>query len=301
MAGFAHTLKQDYDKRVKIGDNYAFCYSKKKMAELYPEKDFSVSGEARRGTQESRDKFDAKQDKKLARLKEKGLVAEDVKTLKIGEFSIGNEKLSVYPKGFNNKFFEKTDGYACLSDGNFIAIHASRIPFLIMLSSIIAATLAVLAVVLILLLNPAPPEIVEPENPLPAVDPFVTPMEDDTSSKVVSESGGGSIRIKFAGPVHIYLSENRAAITYSNPNASNHDVAVELYLKDGDNNEYFLGRSGLVPAGNTLNQISVADRKVEIKEGDYTGRIYVHSYDPVTGEKAVVVTDINNVKIVVKP
>ena len=237
----------------------------------------------------------------IAKLKEKGLVGEDVKTLKVGDLTIGQNKLSVYPKGFNNKFFEKTDGYASLSDGNFVAIHASRVPFLIMLGSIIAATVAVLAIILVLLLNPAPPEIVDPENPLPSIDPSISPMLDDTSTKVVSEKGGGSVRVKFMGPVHVHLSKKEAAITYSNPNASNHDVVLELYIKDNDNNEYFLGRSGLIPAGNTLNNISIEEKQVDIKEGDYKGRIYIHSYDPLTGEKAVVVTDINDIDIVVNP
>ena len=149
MADFVHTLKQDYDKRIKIGEDYAYCYSKKKLSELYPEKNFSISGEARGGSQESRARFDAAQEKKLERLKKKGLVQDDVKTLKSGDLKIGKNTLSVYPSGFNNKFFEKTDGYACLSNGSFVAIHKSRVPFLIAVASIATAILAVITVILV--------------------------------------------------------------------------------------------------------------------------------------------------------
>ena len=42
---FNHIFKNDYDKRIKIGGEYVFCYSKEKMQALYPENNFSVAGE----------------------------------------------------------------------------------------------------------------------------------------------------------------------------------------------------------------------------------------------------------------
>ena len=51
MANFNHILKTDYDKRVKLGKEYVFCYSKKKIKELYPSgAGYSLSGEAHLGT-----------------------------------------------------------------------------------------------------------------------------------------------------------------------------------------------------------------------------------------------------------
>ena len=139
MAGFNHVFKQDYDKRIKIGDEYVFCYSKKKLKELYPEDDFSLSGEVKKGNQKAQERQDAKQAKKLAKLKEKGLAEADVESLKLGDLKVGKSVLSVYPKGTNNKFSQKIDGYMCISEGNFVALHTSRIPFLVILSSMTAS------------------------------------------------------------------------------------------------------------------------------------------------------------------
>ncbi|MBR2387429.1 MAG: hypothetical protein IKB02_01530 [Clostridia bacterium] len=298
MAGFSHVFRQDYDKRVKVGNEYVFCYSKKKLKELYPENDYNLSGEARKGTAKSQESFDARQAKKLARLKEKGLKESDVETLKIGDLKIGNSVLSVYPEGTNNKILGKTDGFVCVSEGNFIALHASRVPFLAIIFSMSAAIIGATLLTVSLLMNPAPPEIVEPDNPLPVVDPLARPMEDDDSEKISSEKGGGSITIAFRGPIYVYLDQNIATLTYGNPNASNQDVVVEIYLKD-EGNEYFLGRSGRVPSGSALSQISIADREAGIATGYYKAKLYFHAYEPNTGDKAIVVSSVNDVDLIV--
>lgn len=298
MAGFSHVFRQDYDKRVKVGNEYVFCYSKKKLKELYPENDYNLSGEARKGTAKSQESFDAKQAKKLAKLKEKGLEAADVETLKLGDLRIGGNVLSVYPKGTNSKVLGKTDGFVCVSEGNFIALHASRVPFLAILFSMLAVLIGTTVLTVSLLLNPLSPLYIFPDNPLPVVDPEIKPVLDDNSQKVVSPSGGGSITIRFRGPVNISLADEVATLTYTNPNASNQDVVVELYVVN-EEEEFFIGRSGRVPAGNSLTKISIEDREVDLKEGAYKAKLYIHSYDSITGEKAVVVSDIKT-DIVVK-
>ena len=69
MASFNNIFKQDYDKKIKVGDEYAFCYSPKKLKELYPEGNYSISGEARNGSKENQNKYDEKQLKKLQKMK----------------------------------------------------------------------------------------------------------------------------------------------------------------------------------------------------------------------------------------
>ena len=47
MDKLGHVFRNDSDKRIKIGEQYVFCYSPKKMKELYPEKEYSLVGEAK--------------------------------------------------------------------------------------------------------------------------------------------------------------------------------------------------------------------------------------------------------------
>lgn len=296
MIGFNHIFKQDYDKRVKVGDEYVFCYSKKKLSELYPEKDYSLVGAARRGSQKSREAFDVRQAKKLARLKKKGLTEDDVESLKLGDLHIGKSVISVFPKENTNALFDKVDGYVCVSDGTFVALHTSQVPFIASLLLILLAFISTVTVTTVLLLNPLSPYYIFQENPLPDIDPTVSPIEGDNSQKVQSNKGGGSIRVQFHGQINVLLGQEIAVLDYKNPNSSNQDVVLEVYVVKGDD-EYFLGKSGLVPAGTKLDQISIKDREVNLTKGEYEGKVYFHSYDPATGQKAVVVANIGGIRV----
>ena len=177
MSSFNHIFKQDYDKRIKVGDNYVFCYSKKKLKELYPDgKGYSLCGEAWRGTGQSQDKYDEKQRKRLEKLKESGKADKEKSTLKIGDLQIGGQVISVYPEGTNEPVLSKADGYVCIDDGKFIAIHSSRVPFLLTVGGIFAATVAVVAIIIALLLNPEPPWLSIPIIRCPCLIQILFPL-----------------------------------------------------------------------------------------------------------------------------
>lgn len=300
MADFQYTLKNDYDKRVKFAGEYVFCYSKKKLDEMYPNGEgLSLSGEAYLGTGKAQDKFEAKQQKRLQRRKECGEASPEQQTLKMGEFRMGGHSLGVYPGGTNGKFLSKCGGYVAVGENSFITLHTSRIPFLLTVAGIGTAIIAAVILVITLLMNPEEPtELPPPENPLPVVDPNVIPNKDDTSEKVTSEEGGGAVSLVYTKDVQIKLSTEVAGIYYNNPNASNHDIVIELYIVSGDTG-YFLGRSGLVPAGSSIYEMSIADRQVEIKEGEYEGLYKVSFYNPETGERAIVDSQIAGITVTV--
>lgn len=298
MANFKYTLKNDYDKRIKFQGEYVFCYSKKKLDEMYPGGEgLSLSGEAYLGADEAQNKFEAKQQKRLQKRKERGEASPELETLKTGELKIGNNNLGVYPGGTNGKFFSKCDGYVPVGENSFITLHSSRIPFLIAVAGIGAAIIAAVILIIVLLMNPGEPEeLPPPENPLPVVDPNVVPNEDDDSEKIISEEGGGAVSMVYTKDAEIKLSTEMAKIYFNNPNASNHDVVLEFYVVSGETG-YFLGRSGRVPAGSSIYEISIADREVEIKEGEYEGLYVLSFYNPETGERAVVDSQIAGITI----
>lgn len=298
MASFNNIFKQDYDKKIKVGDEYAFCYSPKKLKELYPEGNYSISGEARNGSKENQNKYDEKQLKKLQKMKEQGLVAEGTETLKIGDLRVGNTSMSVYPSGSSDKLLDKIGGYICIGDGKFVALHESRVPFLITVSSAVAATAVVIAIIIGILANPTPPIVIDPDHPLPDPDPNVTPIEDEDEEQMTSEEGGGAVSMIYTMEADYTLGSDWVEIYFRNPKRSNHDVTIELYVVS-EGTEYLLGTSGRVAAGHALYRVTVSQDAPELSKGVYTGLYRIRYYNSLTGEKALVESDIEDIQITV--
>ena len=94
------------------------------------------------------------------------------------------------------------------------------------------------------------------------------------------------------------LSDNSISMYFKNPNASNHDVVLELYLVDGGT-EIKLAQSGLVKAGYGLYEMTVLEDSAVLQEGIYQGKYKVLYYKPDTGERALVESDIEGLTIAV--
>ena len=274
MITFNHIFKNDYDKRIKLGGEPIFIYSVKKMKELYPDGNFTLVGES--------------SGKKAKKDEER-----------IGTLIVGKNAIDVHPEGRHGKFLNKVDGYLCVGDNKYVAIHKSRIPFLATLLALLLLLVATILLILWLLQNPKPPVIINPDNPLPEIDPDIETIEQDTSEKVTSEEGGGFVNMIYTKSASISLTTEKAKIHFKNPNASNHNVLIEFYIVS-DENKYFVGKTGLVPAGTAIYEIDVSEREVDIREGIYTGLYRVYYYDSETGERATVGSDIVGISVSVE-
>ncbi|MBO4979230.1 MAG: hypothetical protein J6D16_02360 [Clostridia bacterium] len=292
MTGFHHIFKQDYDKRIFLGDQFIFGYSEKKMRELYPEKNYTVVGEA----------------KSARRLKKKAEAQAEAAQKKaerrIGRLHINGKEVDVFRHGEHAGLLHKREGYVCVGGDSFIAIHSSRLPFLLALLAVLLM-LALISVPLVELITtpPEPPIVINPDHPLPDIDPDIETLPpevggDDTpgGSEGAGQTSGGFVSMVYTKEATVSLSASKAVIYYQNPNKSNHGVVLELYLVS-DGQEYFLGRTGLIPAGGAIYQMDVSEREASIRAGIYTGLYRTYYYDPLTGERAAVSSDITEVKI----
>ena len=124
MTDLHHILKPDYDKRVGRGEQSFFCYSAKKMRRLYPEKNFTVVGEVKKGKT-----LDNRETPKKSKKEER----------RIGQLSLNGKPLGMFPVGEHNRFTHSRVGYVCVGDNTFVAMHASRIPFLILFPTLLAS------------------------------------------------------------------------------------------------------------------------------------------------------------------
>ena len=278
MDRFSHIFKSDCDKRVKVGEQYVFCYSKKKLQELYPDGNYTLLGEAKR-TQKPPKKYQ-----------------EQKPVNKIGEISVAGKNLDIQPAGTSEGVFNKTDGYLCVGEGRFVSLKSSRVAFIASVAGIIAALLVCVALILLLLLNP---KEVEPDHPKPELEPNVVLDQEDTGKrKETSEAGAGATSMSYKLSATLD-SSGELSIYFKNPGTSSHDVSLELYVLSGEES-YLLFRSGLIPAKGEIRKIALDKDAPTLKEGEYTGYYKVIYYDPVTGERALVESQLDNVKITVK-
>lgn len=120
-------------------------------------------------------------------------------------------------------------------------------------------------------------------------DQNATPIEGDTGGeKVISPEGGGSLSIYFTFDVAVNKDTGKVSLLFQNPNKSNQNTVLELLIRDT-----VIARSQLIPSGYMVNTMDLLpDAAERLEKGGYDGIMRVLSYNPGTGEKAVVNTEV---------
>lgn len=134
--------------------------------------------------------------------------------------------------------------------------------------------------------------VLEPDYNTISDDPNAEPIESepDESAPEVSQ-GGGSVTISFKDQVTYSLSTGKISMFYQNPSVSTHNVVVQMILVHGED-EYLLGQSGVLKPGYQVTSMTVDKDAPRLSAGGYDGKIRLRFYDPETGERAIVDTDI---------
>lgn len=134
--------------------------------------------------------------------------------------------------------------------------------------------------------------ILEPDYPTMSVDSGAQPIESEPNESAPEVSqGGGSVTISFKDQVTYSLSTGKISMFYQNPSVSTHNVVVQMILVHGED-EYLLGQSGILQPGYQVTSMTVDEDAPQLSMGGYDGKIRLRFYDPVTGERAIVDTDI---------
>ncbi|MCD7957007.1 MAG: hypothetical protein LUG93_14920 [Lachnospiraceae bacterium] len=111
---------------------------------------------------------------------------------------------------------------------------------------------------------------------------------DDDDEKLEASDGGGAVSLSYSTVVTIDLSEKTASLYFANPSKSTQDMVLQLVIQDT-----VVIQSGLLTPGNQVSTLSLLDGAADIlEEGGYDGEFIVLYYDPDSGEKAVVNTEI---------
>ena len=88
--------------------------------------------------------------------------------------------------------------------------------------------------------------------------------------------------------VTVDLAGNKASIYFANPTKSNQDIVLQLTVQD-----VILAQSGKLSPGKQLDTLELLDGAANrLQPGGYEGRFVVLFYQPDTGERTIVNTEI---------
>ena len=122
------------------------------------------------------------------------------------------------------------------------------------------------------------------------------PIEGDDGTKLDAPQGGGAISIEYENRVTIDLSDGKAYLSYSNPGKSTQNIVLRIEIQDTA-----VVQSGTIRPGNQIGELELLDGAAnKLQEGVYDAVFRILSYDPLTGEKAMVDT-LAEITVTVKP
>lgn len=134
--------------------------------------------------------------------------------------------------------------------------------------------------------NPAP--VLAPDYAPQKEEENAEPIGGDSEEKLEAEEGGGAVSLTYSDEVSISLSGRTATLYFANPGKSTQDMVVQVVIQD----EVII-QSGTLKPGNQVTALALLDgAEKKLAAGGYDGKFVVLYYDPDTGEKAAVNTEI---------
>ena len=263
-------LLPEYNRQIKIRKQDFFAFSKKALKNHTKGKVYHIVGEVKSSELPTGDE----------------------------NLSIGDELHPIKPLGSHNAILNKKSAYVSVGDDRYVVILKSRVPFLILFTTLLAGIVAGVLLLLSLLNNPSNDvQTLAPKHPLPEIDINIEAIVgDNTTPNTSVDEGGGAVSMIYTLEATIDISDKDIDILFKNPTKSTHDVALELYITQGGKRT-LIAKSGRIPAGNMLRTMTLSLDSATISEGIYDGVYKVVYYDSKTGERMLVESDITDVKI----
>lgn len=110
--------------------------------------------------------------------------------------------------------------------------------------------------------------------------------EEEDGEKLEQQEGGGAVSLMYSTEVFISKSGKNVSLLFGNPSKSNQDMVVQIVVQDT-----ILVQSGLLKPGSQVTSLDIADTSM-LQPGIYEGTFKVLYYQPDSGEKAIVNTEI---------
>ena len=133
-----------------------------------------------------------------------------------------------------------------------------------------------------------PDVILSPDYIPPETEEHAQTLPNDSGDKMQSEDGGGSVSLTYSNQVAIDLSKEQAYLLFANPGKSNQDMVLQIVIQDT-----VIVQSGAILPGHQVLTLDLLDGKASmLVPGGYEGKFVILYYNPDSGEKAIVNTEI---------
>ena len=110
----------------------------------------------------------------------------------------------------------------------------------------------------------------------------------DPGDKMEPPDGGGAVSLTYSHEVKIDISDKAAAVYFANPGKSNQDMVLQVVIQDT-----VILQSGTLKPGNQVKLLNLLEGAEKmLQPGGYEGKFVVLYYDPISGEKSMVNTEI---------
>ena len=119
-------------------------------------------------------------------------------------------------------------------------------------------------------------------------DKYAQSLDDQGDEKLEQVQGGGAVSLTYSTKVTVTLDDGRASVYFANPSKSNQDMVLQLVVQD-----VILAQSGKLSPGKQLDTLELLEGAASrLQPGGYNGQFVVLFYQPDTGEKTIVNTEI---------
>jgi hypothetical protein len=162
----------------------------------------------------------------------------------------------------------------------------------IIVLAVIAALLVTAATVIIIVNVTKDDEPDTPDYLVPDYEVNATPIEgEDPGEKLEAAEGGGAVSLIYYDQVTVDLSDNKVYLRFDNPSKSVNNMTLEISIKDT-----VLAKSGALQPGYRLTELPLQAGVAEKLAAGYAyvdgAKYTIYYYDPTTGERAIVNTEI---------
>lgn len=139
--------------------------------------------------------------------------------------------------------------------------------------------------------SPGNGAVLEPdyEHVKPDDNAQTIPGETTGESEDVPQ-GGGSMNLVYSDQVVVDLTSKKLGLYYQNPSSSSHSIVVQIIIERGEN-QYLVAESGGINPGYMLTELPLSE-SVQLTSGVYKGIMKLWFFDPDTGDRALVDTNI---------
>ena len=171
--------------------------------------------------------------------------------------------------------------------GRHVQIPERRLNIAALILGLVAVA-AVAVTVWALFFRKTEPSILAPDYAPQELEENAEEMEDTGREKLESEEGGGAVSLEFQTEAIVQLGRGIVSLSYGNPQESNQDVLLQVVIQDT-----LIAQSGRLTPGHSVSTLTLAEGAAErLEPGGYDGKFIISFYDPDTGAKANVNTEI---------